>query len=56
MTNKENFIKWMTNKWATNTINAYSGKIDKISKDLRLKSMLSVDSLYEIKYAIDLLQ
>ncbi len=49
MTNKENFAGWMTNKWALSTISAYSGKIDKLSKDLKSKAMLSVDSLYQIE-------
>lgn len=54
MTEKENFINWMTNKWAQSSINAYSGKIDKLSKDLRFKSLLLVDSLYQIKNPDDL--
>lgn len=54
MIEKENFIGWMTNKWAQSSINAYSGKIDKLSKDLKSKKLLSPDSLYQIKNPLDL--
>ena len=54
MTEKESFISWMTNKWAQSSINAYSGKIDKLSKDLKSKSLLLEDSLYQIKIPADL--
>ncbi|MGB3949170.1 MAG: endonuclease NucS domain-containing protein [Bacteroidia bacterium] len=54
MTEKELFINWMTNKWSASSISAYSGKVDKLSKDLKSKSMLLMDSLYEIKNPTDL--
>ena len=46
---KENFINWMTNRLAEGTITIYSSKIDKLSNDLKSKSLLSVDSLYQLK-------
>ena len=51
MTEKDSFINWMTNKWSQGSISAYSGKVDKLSKDLKSKSMLpgEYDSLYKIK-------
>lgn len=49
MTEKELFIDWMTDKWSQGSISAYSGKIDKLSKDLKSRSLIPVDSLYEIK-------
>ena len=48
MLEKENFIIWMTNKWAQSSIKAYSNGIDKLSKDLKSKSQLTTDSLYQI--------
>jgi hypothetical protein len=49
MTEKEKFISWMTNKWSPGSINAYSGKIDKLSRDLKARSMLPTESLYDVK-------
>ncbi|SFP98822.1 endonuclease NucS domain-containing protein [Parafilimonas terrae] len=48
MTEKEGFINWMTDKWAQSSINAYSSKIDKLSRDLKIRSIIS-ESLYDIK-------
>ena len=54
MTEKENFSKWMINRWSENTIKSYSGKIDKLSKDFIKRSMITTNSLYDIKSAIQL--
>lgn len=54
MTGKQSFINWMTNKWAQSSINAYSGKIDKLSRDLKSVSILHVESLYDIKNPTEL--
>lgn len=54
MKEKENFINWMTDKWAAGSVSAYSGKIDKLSKDLKSKSMLPEETLYDIKNPTDL--
>lgn len=54
MTEKEKFSKWMTNRWSEGTIKSYSGKIDKLSKDFLKESIISKNSLYEIKSVSDL--
>ncbi|MBD0724662.1 hypothetical protein B6A10_05675 [Flavobacterium sp. L1I52] len=54
MSEKNNFIDWMTNKWSENTVKSYSGKIDNLSKKLKAKSMIPTDTLYKIKNPNDL--
>ena len=54
MIEKENFAKWMGNRYTLGSIRVYPKKIDDISEDLKSKSMLIIDSLYQIKNPIEL--